>query len=385
MNGNKATEKWQALINQEDFSKNVLQKILQEAIEREFNKYIGVEKNERSENRNGYRNGHYERDLNLRIGTITLRVCRDREGAFQTQVFDRYQRSEKALVLAIIEMYINGISTRKVTKIMEELCGFEISKSQVSELVKGLDADLQDWRERLLTLKYRYIIFDARYEKVRENKRIVSKASVVAIGIAETGEREVIGCGVFNSESYEAWDAFLQSLIDRGLSGVEYAVTDKNQGLCAALKKHFQGILLQRCQVHIMRNFLGKLAKSIQPEGMTLLKEVFAASTREEAMQRVNKVTTFLTGKKKVDIVDWVTENIEEALAVLDLPVEHRKKMKSTNMLERLNQEIKRRSKVIRIFPNEESCLRLLTAICQDTSESWAGTVYLNMKGGAKN
>ena len=177
----------------------------------------------------------------------------------------------------------------------------------------------------------------------------------------------------------------MQSLVDRGLSGVRYAVTDKNQGLCNALKKHFQDILLQRCQVHFMRNFLGKLATSIQGEAMALLKDVFDASTKEEAMQRVKKVTTFLTEKKKVDIADWITENIEESLAVLDMPIEHRKKMKSTNMLERLNQEIKRRSKVVRIYPNEESCLRLLTAICQDTSEEWAGTTYISMKGGAAN
>ena len=206
MDNNNATENRQAFINQENFSKNALQIFLQDTLEREFNNFIGVEKSERSENRNGYRNGYYERDLNLRIGTITLRVCRDRDGAFQPQVFERYQRLEKALTITIAEMYIRGISTRKVTKILEELCGLEISKSQVSELVKNLDAELKSWRERSLSLKYLYVIFDARYEKVRDHGRVVSRASVVAIGITEAGEREVIGCGVFNSESYEAWD-----------------------------------------------------------------------------------------------------------------------------------------------------------------------------------
>ncbi len=381
MNNNKAKNAWQdILLNQPDILKNIVQASLQQALELQFNNYIGVEKYSRDETRNGSRNGSYTRELHLRVGTITLNVCRDREGNFNQTVFERYQRSEKALIASMIEMYFCGVSTRRVTKIVEELCGFTISKSQVSELVQRMDEELRLWRNRTLFGIFRYLIFDARYEKVRENGQIVSKAFVVAIGInATTGEREIIGTWVINSESFEAWDSCIQELKDRGLSGVEYIVTDKNKGLCLALQKHFQGVKIQRCQVHFMRNFIGKLASSLQPEAIALLQDVFSASTKDEALRRVEKLKSFLVEKKKQDIADWLDENIEETLTVLQLPSEHRKKMKSTNMLERVNQELKRRSRVVRIFPNTESCLRLLTAVAMDISEDWTGTAYLKM------
>jgi putative transposase len=380
MNTNKAKSQWQdVLINQTDTLKNIIQASLQQALDIEFNRHIGVDKYERGEARNGYRNGSYERSLSLRVGRITLKVCRDREGNFDQTVFERYQRSEKSLVSTIIEMYFSGVSTRKVTNAVEELCGFGVSKSHVSDLVKKIDEEIAVWRNRLLLEIFKYLIFDARYEKVRENGRIVSKAFVVAIGITATGEREIIGTWVVNSESFEAWDSCIQELKDRGLSGVEYVVTDKNKGLCHALQKHFQGVKIQRCQVHFMRNFKGKLASSLQQEATALLQDVFSASTRDEALRRVEKVKSFLVEKKKLDVADWLDENIEETLTVLQLPSEHRKKMKSTNMLERVNQELKRRSRVVRIFPNIESCLRLLTAVAMDISEEWIGTVYLKM------
>jgi putative transposase len=308
-----------------------------------------------------------------------LQVCRDREGRFKTELFERYQRSEKALVACITEMYFSGVSTRKVAGIMEELCGYNLSKSYVSQVTEGMDAGLKEWRERPLNGNYPYLILDARYEKVRENGRVVSKAFVVAIGISEEGVRDVVGCWMVNSESFEAWDTCIRSLKDRGLTGVKYVVSDENKGLRLALQKYFQEANLQRCQVHFMRNFIGKLAKSEQAEGIRLLQAVFAADTKEEALKRVIKVNEFLLSKKKEKVADWLEENIEDTLAVLDLPREHRKKMKSTNMLERLNQELKRRSRVVRIFPNEESCLRLLGALCQETSEAWSGRKYLTM------
>jgi len=380
MDHNKAKKQWQdILVNQPDVLKNIVQASLQQALELQFNNYIGVEKYGRDETRNGTRNGSYTRELHLRVGTITLSVCRDREGNFSQTVFERYQRSEKALVASMIEMYFCGVSTRKVTKVVEELCGFTVSKSQVSELVQKMDEEIRLWRNRTLLEIFRYLIFDARYEKVRENGQIVSKAFVVTIGITATGEREIIGTWVINSESFEEWDACIQKLKDRGLSGIEYIVTDKNRGLCHALQKHFQGVKIQRCQVHFMRNFKSKLAASLQKEAIELLQDVFSASTKEEALRRLETVKTFLVEKKKHDVVDWLDENIEETLTVLQLPPEHRKKMKSTNMLERVNQELKRRSKVVRIFPNVESCLRLLTAVAMDISEEWTGTVYLKM------
>lgn len=381
MNGNKIAAEWQAaLMDQEGFFATIIQSYLQKAIEIEFNKFIKADKYERTDGRKGHRNGSYERLINTRVGTIMLHVCRDRDGEFSTDLFRKYQRSEKALVLAITEMYFAGVSTRKVGNVMQELCGFEVSKSQVSELTSELEDGLSQWRERKLTEKYRYLVFDARYEKIRENGRIVSKAVVIVIGINNKGIREVIGNWLVNSESGEAWDSCIQSLKERGLSGVEFAVSDENKGLRKALQKHFQGVLSQRCQVHFMHNFISKLAKSEQGGAIMLLKDVFSATTKKDAMERLEKVKAFMETRKKPHVIRWLEENIEEALVVLELPFEHRKKMKSTNMLERLNQEIKRRSKVIRIFPNESSCLRLVTSLCQETSENWSNRIYLTME-----
>ncbi len=197
----------------------------------------------------------------------------------------------------------------------------------------------------------------------------MSKAFVTAIGITGEGIREIIGCWMINSESYGAWDACIASLKERGLKGVEYVVSDENQGLRSALKKHFQGVQLQRCQAHFRRNFLAKLAKSDQQKAIRLLKDVFSAHTKEDANERLEKVKASLETKKKPHVAQWLEENIEATLTVLNLPIEHGRKMKSTNMIERLNQELKRRSKIIRIFPNETSCLRLLGSLCQEVSE----------------
>ena len=382
MHRNNMTEQWQGpLIDQADFLKDALQRVVQKVIEAEFTTFIGADQYQRTDARKGLRNGTYSRQLRTRVGSLDLKVCRDRDGEFQSELFERYQRSEKALVLSIIEMYLWGVSTRKVEEVVETLCGLSVSKSQVSDLAKGLDEGLEVWRTRPLTVDYPYLIVDARYEKVRENNRVVSKAFVVMVGITSEGHREILGCTVTNSESFEAWDAFIEGLKRRGLKGVEYVVSDDNKGLRNAISKHFQGTLWQRCQVHYMRNFLSKLAKSEQAEGMRLLKDVFAAHSKDEAKTRLKGLQDYLKSRKKEGTWLWVEESIEETLAVLNLPEGHRKKMKSTNMLERFNQELKRRSKVVRIFPNEKSCERLLTAICQQTSEDWSTKRYLEMNG----
>lgn len=376
----KIAEQWQAaLIDQPDFLKHALQHFMQKALEEEFQKFIGANEYQRTPERKGYRNGSYERQLKTRVGSLLISVCRDRDGEFRSELFERYQRSEKALVLGILEMYLWGVSTRNVEDIVETLCGFGVSKSQVSSYTKQLDEDLKPWRERPLIEEYQYLVFDARYEKVRENSRVISKAFVVAVGITLEGRREIIGCWTANSESFEAWDECLKGLKARGLKGVKFVVSDDNKGLRNAIAKHFQGVIWQRCQVHFMRNFLGKLAKSEQREGIRLLKDVFSAESKQEAKERLKKVEEFLKAKKKEGIWKWLEENVEETLMVMELPIEHRKKMKSTNMLERVNQELKRRSRVVRIFPNEQSCLRLLTALCQEISEGWNERKYLSV------
>lgn len=372
------TEMFQASSINNDFLRKAMQDIMQEALNASFNRFIGVDKYERSDERHGSRNGSYERGLNTRVGSMTLKVCRDREGKFHPALFERYQRSEKALVLTVTEMYLQGVSTRNVSAIAETLCGFTLSKDQVSDMVKKLDVEIDLWRTRLLVLVYQYLLFDARYEKVRENGCIVSKAFVTAIGITIEGVREIIGCYVFNSESFEDWDVCFKDLIKRGLKGVVYIVSDENAGLKNAAAKNFQGVPHQRCQVHYMRNFIAKLAKNEQQEGVKLLQKVFAAPSKKESLERLQQLRPFLCDHKKEAVFQWLEESIEDALAVYELPEGHRKQMKSTNMLERFNQELKRRSRVVRIFPNEASCLRLLSALCMEQSEEWDGKRYLH-------
>jgi transposase-like protein len=382
MNGNnrEAEKQVLALANRDELFSTILQKALNEALEERMKAFLCAGNYERIEGRKGYRNGSYERQLKTRVGTINLTVCRDRNGAFEHDVFERYERSEKALMLSISEMYFSGVATRKVSDVLETLCGTTISKSTVSELTKKLDVDLHQWRTRSLhAKKYRYLVVDARYEKIRENGQVISKACAIIVGIDDDGFREILGCYVVNSESNEGWDHCFADLKNRDLHGVQFVVSDENRGLRNALSKHFQGVLFQRCQVHFMRNFLSKLARNEQAEYMSLLRDVFAAATEKDAKEQVKKLTQALTEKRKHKLAQWIDEHIEESLVVLQLQKEHHKKMKSTNMLERLNQEVKRRSRSIRIFPNEDSCLRLLTALCQETSESWESKRYLDM------
>jgi transposase-like protein len=377
-NRSKMAEQWQeTLIDQPDFLKTVVQSAIQKVLDIQFTEFIGADPYERTQGRRAVRNGSYQRQLKTRVGSIELNVCRDREGKFKTDLFDRYQRSEKALVLSLLEMYLWGVSTRNVEEITESLCGYSVSKSQVSDIAKSLDERLEQWRNRELLEPYEYLVFDARYEKVREGGRVVSKAVAIAVGITKDGKREVLGTWVINSESFEQWDDCIQQLIKRGLRGVKYVVTDQNQGLRTAIGKRFQGVVWQRCQVHFMRNFLSKLSKQIQPEAMKRLKKVFASEDKAQALEKASELSQYLRKQKKEQIADWLEENLEETLGVYELPPEHRKRMKSTNMLERLNQELKRRSRVVRIFPNEKSCLRLMTALCQEYSEDWMNRKYL--------
>ena len=355
----------------------MVQSAIQKALDVQFTEFIGADLYERTEERRAVRNGSYQRQLKTRVGSIELNVCRDRAGEFKTDLFDRYQRSEKALVMSLLEMYLWGVSTRNVEEITESLCGFSVSKSQVSDIAKSLDEELEQWRNRELLEPYQYLVFDARYEKVREAGRVVSKAVAVAVGITEDGKREVLGTWVINSESFEQWDDCLEQLIKRGLRGVNYVVSDQNKGLRAAIEKRFQEVVWQRCQIHFMRNFLSKLSKQIHPEAIKLLRKVFAAEDKNTALQEAAKLSTYLRNHKREQVANWLEENLEETLGIYELPAEHRKRMKSTNMLERLNQELKRRSKVVRIFPNERSCLRLMTALCQEYSEDWMNRRYL--------
>lgn len=370
-----------ALIDDRDFLREMTGRFLQNMLEEEFADHIGVGRYQRGQERQGYRNGHYQRQLKTRVGSVELSVPRDRDGTFRTELFDRYQRSEKALVLALAEMYMHGVSTRKVTQVVEELCGHSISKSQVSELAKLLDKDLEQWRKRALSDEYAYMQLDAIYQKVREGGRVTSMATFVAVGISQLGHREILGCHVATSEHQVEWREFLRILKQRGLNTPDMVVSDDHDGLRSAIQKEFPGALWQRCQVHYMRNFSGKLNQKNKAEMIPLLRDILQAPSLEAAAN-CKKVLLDRLEDRGLDIVlEWIEETIDDALNVLNIPEQHRKRMRSTNMLERVNEEIRRRTRVIRIFPNRESCTRIITSVCQETSEAWEGRRYLNFDG----
>jgi len=276
-------------------------------------------------------------------------------------------------------MYVEGVSTRKVSAITEALCGLEVSKSQVSALSQKLDAEIQEWRMRPLTEAYPYLIFDARYEKVRRGGQVVSQGVLVAIGISATGYREVLGCWVAESESEASWGAVFGELKQRGLSGVRYVVSDDHKGMVKAIERHFQGAVWQRCQVHFVRNALALCGRQQRPMVLRLMKAVTEAPTREAAKAALAVAVTELE-KKAPKVAQLLEESGEEILGVYALPEAHRKRMRTTNMLERQNQELKRRTRVVRVFPHEQSLLRLIAALLMETAQEWMGRIYLSME-----
>ncbi len=316
------------------------------------------------------------------MGTLNLLVPQDREGTFSTRLFSRYQRNEKALVLALIEMYVEGVSTRKVKEITEELCGTSFSKSLVSSLAGGLDAELRAWRSRRLEAEaYPYLFVDARYEKVRVDHRVVSKGVLVVSAVRDDGFREILGVEVSDTESEATYQELFRSLKRRGLKGVELVISDDHEGLKTAVNRHFQGVSHQRCQVHYQRNLLGLVPLGKRKELGADLRAIFALPDREQALQIASTVARKWRRKGYPKVAEHLEEHIEECLSCLAFPESHRRRIRTTNGLERLNQEIKRRTRVVRIFPNGESCLRLVSALAVEHSEEWlTGRRYLDMR-----
>lgn len=363
-----------------EFLRQLVQRMLQHFLEAEMGAHLGAARYERSEGRQGYRNGYKPRQLHTRVGTLTLRVPQDREGTFSTQLFARYQRSEKALVLALMEMYVEGVSTRKVAEITEALCGTTFSKSQVSALASGLDADLAVWRERPLTApSYPYLFVDARYEHVRVDRQVVSQGVLIVSAIRDDGRREILAVDVADTESEATYQEVFRRLKQRGLAGVRLVTSDDHAGLRAAIARHFQGASWQRCQVHFARNLLGMVGVSKRQDLATGLRQVFAATTREQALAAAQQLAQVWRGSHpKVALA--LEEAIEPCLACLAFPVAHQLRIRTTNGMERLNQELKRRTRVVRIFPNRASCLRLVSALCMEQSEEWvSGRIYVSM------
>jgi putative transposase len=368
------------LLSDENGFRAVLQAALQEVLEAEMTEALGAGKSERTADRAGYRSGYYDRKLITRVGVLELRVPQDRAGHFSTELFERYQRSEKALVSALAEMYVQGVSTRKVKAITEELCGHSFSASTISEATARLDEKLKAFFSRRLEEAYAYLIVDARYERVRDGGVISSQAVLVAIGVDWEGRRQVLGVEVANRESHSSWREFLAGLRARGLHGVEYVVSDDHAGLKAALREILPEAAWQRCYVHFLRNALDYLPRKHDDDCLMELRWFYDRRDLEEVRRDIATWITKWQGKYP-KLVTWVEENVEETLTYYRLPRAHHKHMKSTNMLERLNQELKRRTLVVRIFPNTASCLRLSRALAIETHEGWLEAIrYLNME-----
>ena len=362
-----------------DSFKELLREVLQEVLEQEMTDAIGAEKGERSPGRLGYRSGYYSRALVTRVGKLELRIPQDRQGHFSTQIFERYQRSEKALVSALAEMYIQGVSTRKVKAITEELCGHAFSASAISAVNKTLDESLERFAKRPLEEAYPYLVLDARYEKVREDGVIRSQAVQIAIGINEEGRRQILAVELANRESQTSWKDVLLELKSRGLRGVEFVVSDDHPGLKRAIAEVIPEAVWQRCYVHFLRNALDHLPRKAVDDCLQELRWLY---DRRDLAEAQKDLAQWLErwGTKYPKLCEWVEENIGETFTFYRLPLQHHKHMKSTNMLERFNEEIKRRTRVVRIFPNGASCLRLIRALAVETHEGWLeASRYLNM------
>ena len=370
----------EALVAQDrDLLKALVKEALDQLLQAEMAEFLGAAPGERTQGRIGYRSGYYSRGLITRVGKIELRVPRDRNGEFSTALFERFQRSEKALVSALAEMYVQGVSTRKVKAITEELCGHSFSASVISEINKGLDETLTKFARRRLTEDYPYVILDARYERVREDGVIQSQAVLVGLGINWDGHRQVLGIELANRESQSSWREFLVGLKQRGLRGVEFVASDDHAGLKKAIAEVLPEAAWQRCYVHFLRNALDYLPRKADDDCLQELRWLYE---RRDIVEAQRDLAAWLQRwqRKYPKLTNWVEENIGSTLTFYRLPRLHHKHLKSTNMLERLNEEIRRRTLVVRIFPNANSCLRLVRALCAEIHETWLeDNRYLNM------
>lgn len=365
-----------------DALRQLIETVVQQTLEREFATVLGAAAYERTPARRGVRNGTRPRTLVTRVGRIALAVPRDRAALFQPTVFARYQRHEQALVATLAECYLQGVSTRKVRHVVETLCGETVSASVVSAATKRLDATLAAWRARRLDAQpMPYLIVDAHYERIRREGQVLSTAVLWVVGVRADGYREYLGCWTGGAESAQTWSAVFRDLAKRGLSGVTYVVSDEHQGLKAALQRYCPGAVHQRCQVHYLRNALTKVTTPARQQQLLAgLRDVWAAPTRPEAERRGAQLALALRqGPPTLPAVaEWLEHTLDETLGFYVLPeAEARRRLRTTNALERAHEEIRRRTRVIRIFPNEASFLRLATALAADRSDAWAKRRYV--------
>jgi len=366
-------------IDNPEFLKGLMQEYLQEYLEQEVALHLGALPYERTVDRRGHRNGYKPRQLNTRVGKLFLSIPQARDGSFSTELFERYQRSEQALICCLQEMVINGVSTRKVKRITEQLCGLDFSRSQVSEISKKLDKEIQAWLNRPLNDEYPYLFVDARYNKLRRDHKVESHAVLIAKAVNRAGKRDIIGVDVCNKENETNWSDFFQNLRDRGLRNVKLVISDAHGGLVSAVGKNFPGTQWQRCQVHFKKNILDKIRNRDKAQIKQRLDDIFQAPDKQTGLIRLRQLIEDLSSSYP-KVADLLENDGEDALTCLNFPLEHRRRIRTTNGLERFNQEIKRRTNVIRIFPNHDSALRLIGALCIEQAEEWiTGRQYLDM------
>ena len=360
-----------------DFLPELIRVIVNTAMQAERQQYLQAAPYQHTEERTGQANGFKPKTVNTRLGAITFDVPQVREGGFYPGALEKGLRSERALTLTLAEMYVQGVSTRKVTAVVEQLCGVNVSSSLVSQAAAKLDATLQSWRERPLG-KFLYLYLDARYEKVRQDGQIRDAAVLVAIGVDLLGKRRILGVSVSLSEQEIHWRTFLQSLVARGLRGVQLIISDAHSGLKAARLAVFGGIPWQRCQFHLQQNAAAYVPRqSMRAEVAADIRRIFNAPDRATADAYLAR-TVEKYAKTASKLADWMEKNLPEGLTVFGFPSDHQRKLRTTNLLERLNREIHRRTLVVSIFPNEAACLRLASALLIEYDEEWqTGRTYL--------
>jgi len=367
------------LFSTSDGMGELITQLLNKVLEAQAEEQLGAGRYERSTERRGYRNGTRPRTIATRVGTLTLQVPQVREGEFSTEIFARYQRSEQALVLALMEMVINGVSTRKVSKITEELCGTSFPKSTVSALCARLDPLVEAWRNRTLGT-FRVVQVDALILKIRYEQTVMSHSALLAIGIDSDSKRHILGLSIGDSESEASWDDFFKSLKRRNLKGVAIVTSDNHSGLVKALRKNFQKVRWQRCQTHFIKNILDHTRNTHKANVKELAHQVLHAKDKQKAINALDLVLPEIE-KLAPKAAKCLEDGFEDATAVLDLPEQYHQKLRSTNSVERLNEEIRRRERVIRIFPNEKSAIRLIGALLMEKHEQWStGKKYLDME-----
>ncbi len=354
--------------------------VVNEAMRIERENYLQARPYERNENRQGHANGYKPKTVKTKVGEVTFEVPQVREGGFYPNALEKGIRSERALLMTLAEMYVQGVSARKVAAITEQLCGTQISASQVSRATQTLDQELAAWRNRPLG-EIVYLYLDARYEKVRQAGSVRDAAILMASGVNKDGKRTVLGISVSLSEAEAHWRSFLEGLVKRGLEGVQLIISDDHAGMQAARKAVFSGVAWQRCQFHLQQNAQAYVPKvSLRTEVAEDIRNIFDAQDRDTAESHLrDAVKKYARIAPK--LADWMEVNLPEGFTVFAFPRLHQKRLRTSNILERLSQEIKRRTRVVRVFPNEEACLRLVSAVLMEFSEDWEyGRIYLNME-----